>query len=398
MINLGLTQSEMNSLIVLLRSPHFIHINIRLMTLQHEYKQDISKQFVSGGVSIDESSDITRSLDLTLFDPQRRIHVDPDTASSTSVFIADMISVVYTVQNPTRTQTYNIPVFTGPIDDVNRDDTFLYLKCVGKESLSLQNLWIAKTYRKNARKTDVIKDILRWRIGEGRMNIPSLSAKLPNDLKLTREKVPWTIAKNLASGMGYELFYDGRGVATMRKRVGAKAVFTFDDKFVTERPQVDYDLSEIKNVVEVIGAKPKKAKTNIKYVATAPRNHPLSPYRLGRNGVPRYIFESIQDDSINTAAEAKALATSKLNSYLLSGYDAQWNGTPVPMLEENDIVRLNSGDVNAYIRLRKFTIPLGIEAASYGHLRKIRPRGGAKGVAAPKPKIRRSRGRKAPQR
>lgn len=394
MINLGLTQSQLASLIVLLRSPHFIHINIRLLTLQHEYKQDLSRQFVSGGVSIDQTADITRSLDLTLFDPQRKIHVDPDTASSTSVFVADMISVVYTVQNPTRTQTFNIPVFTGPIDDVNRDDTFLYLKCVGKEVLSLQNLWVAKTYRKNARKTDVLKDILRWRIGETRYTVPNLSAKLPNDLKLTREKVPWVSAKNLASGMGYDLFYDGRGYAVMRKRAGAKAVFTFDDRFLTERPQVDYDLSEVKNVVEVIGAKPKKSKVNIKYVAVAPRYHPLSPYRLGRNGVPRYIYESIQDDSIDTKAEAKALATGKLNSFLLSGYDAQWNGTPVPMLEENDIVRLNSGDVNAYIRLRKFTIPLGIEVASYGHLRKIKPRGGAKGVAVPKPKIRR-RGQKA---
>lgn len=388
MINLGISQASLNSLITLLRQPHFISINIRLLTLQHEYKQDLSKQFVSGSVSVDMDADITRALDLTLFDPSRKIHVDPDTSSSTAVFIADMISIVYTIQNPSRTQTFNIPIFTGPIDDVNRDDTFLYLKCVGKEKLSLDNLWIAKTYRKNARKTDVIRDILRWRIGETRIQVPTLSSRLPNDLKLTREKVPWTTAKSLAAGMGYYLFYDGRGYATMRRTSGAKSILTFDDRYITERPQVDYDLTAVKNVVEVIGSKPKKAKTNIKYVAVAPASHPLSPYRLGRNGVPRYIFESIQDDSIDTKAEAKNLATRRLNGYLLSGYDVQWNGAPVPFLEEYDIVRVNSGDVNAYVHLRKFTIPLGIEPASYGHLRKIKPRGGAKGVAVPKPKKR----------
>lgn len=383
-INIGKTRAQNKALDDLLASPHRIRIRVRLLDLNHNYLKDLTDFFADGSVSVDTGAACTRALDLVLLDPFNKVHLDPDSPSRASIFMSDMVSVVYVVKDPNSTATYEIPIFCGPIDDVDRDDVFLTVKCLGKEALSLNNAWRGKTFKKGEKKTDVIREIMRRHAGETRFNIPDRKEKLPNDIKLSRDKTPWSVAQKVARSMGMQLFYDGRGICVLRRRP-KNPVFTFNSKYLTQFPKVAYDLSKTINAVQVIGKKPKKAKKKIKYTAVAQRRHPLSPWRLGRAQAPRYLWTVIEDESIESKEEARKVARRELGHGLQAGVDVTFEGIPHPRLQELDPCRVRVGEVAARFPMKKFTIPLTAgDDSSYGYLRRVRPKGGHRGVKTKK--------------
>lgn len=384
MIKIGKSKQQERSLNSLLTRPHHIRMRIRLLSLDHTYIRDLTENFSDGSVTVDSTAETSRALDLTLFDPLGKIDITPDSPSRASVYIAAMISVVYVIGDPTWSEQYAIPIFCGPIDDVDREESYLKVKCLGKEALSLSNAWKAKTFKKGEKKTDVIKEILRRFAGETKFNIPDLKAKLPNDIKLNREKSPWSVAQKVAQTMGMQLFYDGRGYATLRRRP-KNPVLTLDTGMLTTFPKISYDLTKTINAVQVIGKKPKKAKKKIKYTAVAQRRHPLSPWRLGRGTAPRYLWMVIEDESIESKKEARKVAKRELNQGLMAGIEVTADGIPHPRLQELDPVRFNAGDVSTKAPLKKFTIPMTAgDNAAYGYVRRSRPLGGARGVKTKK--------------
>jgi hypothetical protein len=379
MIDIGQTPAGNAALNKLLREAHRVHIDVSVMTMQGDYKYNLSSAVMDGQVTFDTTTDITRSLSLTLFDPTGVIKLDPMDPSQTSVFVTDMIKIVYVVIDPTTHAVYNVPLFKGPITEVQRDDIQLEVTAQGKEVLSLNNAFLGRTFKRGQLKTDVIHEILSDMCGEASFDIPDRTARLPNNLKLGRNKIPWKVAKRLAHSMSCQLFYDGRGVCRMRPLPGDvnKPVLVMDDSwFSGQRPQITFDGTVIKNAIIVKGAKPKKAKTNVTATAVAPRDDPLSPWALGRNGVPRYIFEVHQDETLRTTAECQTLADSLLNHSLRAGVLASWDGLPHPRLEEMDLVHVESEELSVEVGLNQFVIPLTASVATYGYVKKIRPRGG----------------------
>jgi hypothetical protein len=380
MISIGLDLTELAQFFNLLRSAHFMGVQVRLLDLDHNYREDLTQQFMEGSVAVDADAETTRGLDITFLDPQKQIQIDPDSPSPTSVYVAQMLQVHLIYQTPTRSWTVGVPVFTGPIDSVDRDDVFLNVKCLGKDSLGSTNLWSGKTYQKGQRKTSVIRDILETLMGENKLDLVSDPASLPNDLKLNREDAPFAAAKSLAGTMGYQLFYDGRGICRMRKRSNNVAM-TLDNTWLTSQPSVSYDLQETVNAVDVKGKKPKKGKDAPRYKAIADFNHPLSPWRLGRNGVPRYLWTEVEDDNLRSEDECKDVADRILKRGLLAGVEVQASGVPCSLLEEEDVVTFTTSHVRATVLLRKFTIPLEAgDDASYGYHERSKVKGGHRGV------------------
>lgn len=376
----------------LMCSPHFLTVKIQLQTLSGGYKAELTNRFIDGQVTVDADAEITRALDLTLFDPERKVSLDPNVASTTGIFIADMIKVWYIIESPDRKIKFQIPLFTGPIDAVERDEVFIKVKAMGKERLSLSNSWAAKTYKKGQRKTGVILDILKGEIGETYAYVPTSNAKLPTDTKLTREKSPWIVAKAIARTLSRNLIYDADGTAITKSKP-TKKTYTFTEKNVTENPRISYDLENVINIVQVIGKKPSKNKAKIVYTAVAPPGHPLSPINLGRPGAPRYLWTVIEDPNISSKVEAKNLATSTLARGLLAGVDVQFAGIPNPRLQEFDIVGIDVNGVQAQFELKKFTIPLnaGVDSG-YGYLTRQKPRANpGKGKTKAKTSAKRSR-------
>lgn len=390
MIKIGVRKGDQRKVNDLLTRAHTLRVSVSLMDLDHRHLKNLSDRFIDGQVSVDADAAITRALDLTLFDPQGRIDIDPNSPGRASVFIADMIRTTIIIGEPDGSAYYSIPVFTGPIESVDRDDVFLKVKCLGKESLSLTNLWRGKVFKKGQRKMYVIEVIARTLMGETKMTLGNNKSKLPNNQKLSRSSAPFTVIRALAKTMDLRVFYDGRGIMQVRRRQ-KHPVITFNEKWLTDEPVASYDLKNTINAVDVIGRKPKKAKKPLRFRAIAKRTHPLSPWRLGRGNVPRYLWTEIRDDSFSSKAECKSVAKRNLKLGLMASTTIKFSGIPFPQMEEGDPIRVDSEKVHNKAVMRQFTIPLTAgDDASYGYLRRSRPRGGARMIKVKKKKGKRN--------
>ena len=123
------------------------------------------------------------------------------------------------------------------------------------------------------------------------------------------------------------------------------------------------------------------AKKKVQYRAVADRSHPLSPWRLGRNEVPRYLWSEVQDDSLRTVRECKEVGEKMLKQGLMAGVEVQFDGLPHPRLQERDTCRIQTDSFSATFPMKRFTIPLVAgENSAYGYLRRMSPKGRRKPI------------------
>lgn len=375
MISLGLKAADQKTFHNLLVASHRIEIMVHLMTLSHAKLADISDMFLDGQVSIDWSTDITRSANLTFLDPKSKMALDSTSPADGAMFIDRMIQIYYIVTSPDQSFQVTVPVFCGPITKMDRDWKIVRIECMGKELLALDPVWNAKTYKKGALKTSVIRDLLTI-VGETKFSLKSSTSKLAKNLAVGNDAKPWAVARSIANTMNYQLFYDGRGICVMRAYPTAP-LWTFSEGSggsILSKPQIGYDMSNTINSVIVKGATPKGKTSPITYRATAPKGHPLYPYSLGRGGKPRYISVEINDSGITSVSEARAVATDRLNRGMYEYTTAAFDILPIPHLEPHDPYKISTTEHSISTFIRQMTIPLVCDqSASLGYLRGQKP-------------------------
>lgn len=373
MINLNVTGAQKILFAALLQAHHSIEVHLTLMDLDHNEKTDISSRLVDGQVTFDADADVTRGLDLDLFDPTGSLHIDSKSPDDGAMFADRMIRVRYTIVNPLGTLRFTVPIFTGPIVSLERNDSVVRVEAQGKESLSATTVWSSKTYKKGARVTTTIKDILVSMVGENKYNLPDLDNKLPRNVSVgpvtdkdgnvkDDDKSPWKVAKDLASSIGYQLFYDGNGEAQMRKKQTSPIFTARQDAggCIKSKPTIGFDTTKLVNAVEVFGKAAEKStgKKQPHYRLVAPKAHPLSPWSLGRSGGPRYLPLVINDETILTDADAQARAKDELAHGMLASLTVSYDVIPLIHLEELDVVRLNTTKYTTDHLMKQFAIPL----------------------------------------
>jgi hypothetical protein len=384
-IPLGLTAAQQAALHDTLVGHHSIRVSVYLMNLSGSKLADISNRLIDGQVNVDGDADITRSCTLSLLDVDRSLSLDSDSPDSGALYVDRMIQVQYAVKDAASGSSWvTIPLFTGPVVKVDRDDAVISVECQGKELLGMGQVWTPRTYKKGTRKTEVMQSILQG-CGETKFNFPEYSTPIPSDYAIGRDNTPWGVAKYLANGMGLQLFYDGRGVARLRARPQT-SVFRFragDNGSILSSPKVTYTLDNLKNIVWVRGSiNPGSgglSEYKIGAVAQAPAAHPLSPVRLGRNGKPRYLLEIYDNSTITSKSEAQRFANSILASHLLQSVDVAFDAFPLPHLEEMDVCRYDTPQASNAFRAVKFSIPLlagGVMAVGYNRRVSVRARVG----------------------
>jgi hypothetical protein len=375
MIKLGINRREFRRLNELLATHHHIRVSVQLLNLEHEYLGDISRRLLGGQLTIDaDATEATRAVTMELLDPEHRLKLDADAPEDGSLYFNRMMRIVYSVLSPDRTEIFDIPIFTGPLTKVERQGAVISVEALGKEKLSRAAVWNAHTFKAGLKKTWVIERIMVTMGGEMRRQIPERKPKIPKKLDMNREKTPWDTAKAIAGSMGLQLYYDGRGVLRLRKPP-SKTLYVFREKGVLlSHPQISYDAESAVNAVEVIGGKPKGAKKKIRYRMVAPKAHVLSPWRMGRWGIPRYLPETIDNDSIRSTKEAREVAKRRLRNALIESVEVAFDSLPVPYLEELDMCRVSSDGYAGNFRLRKMTIPFTADGvSSVGYLKRVVP-------------------------
>jgi hypothetical protein len=370
-IPLGLSSASLRALNATLTAHHEIRVRASVLTLSGTTTADVSSMLVDGQVNVDASADVTRTASLSLLDPSRSLSIDSNSPADAALFMDRMIRLTYEVA--VAGQWVAIPVFTGPITKLSRSGAVLSVEASGKEILARSAAWRPLNLRKGTPKTTAIRLILSERAGETTFSIPTLTSRLPTALSLASTDIPWVVARRIANSLGRQLYYDGEGVCRLRTVPGVP-VFTFTGAALVGPIQLSYSPATA-NAVQVIGATPKGSKVPVSYSAVAAASHPLSPWALGRNGVPRYLPNVIQDSNIRSTAEAKVVATNTLAQSLLEAVDASFDSVPIPHLDPSDVVAAYTDEGHVTFRLGSFSLPLGVGSPmSVGYHRNVSPK------------------------
>ncbi len=380
MIHLGLDRSERRAYIRALHHSYDVRYRVVLYDADENPVRNftVPNSLVLGGaVQVDTDADVTRSLQLVVFDPKNAFALDPDSPGQAKIFADNLVRVVHECYVDDIGDWVECPIFHGPVTSLRRFGAELEISAQGKESLHLapRLLWKTSTFRKGENTVDTIRTILA-RSGEERFDIDESAKKLPNDLSLSRHDEAWKEAKKLAVGMDRQLFFDGRGRVRLRKH-SKNPVFTFYLRnietalppSVLTRPDVTFDFG-FRNVVEVLGPDPSGSKTRVRYVARPNPGHPLSPESLAFNGKPRYLVERVENNKVKRTSDAKEIAERMLDDKLKIGVNATFDALTMPFLEELDSIALVLDDERVEFRLRQYTLQLGQGSMSVGYLRR----------------------------
>jgi hypothetical protein len=361
----GLSAATLRSFQLALTGHHEIRVRVNIQDLAGNSLGNVSDRLVDGQVNVDADAEVTRSASFTLLDPDRALPFDSTAPTSAALYLDRMMHASYDVL--VGGSFVQIPVFTGPVTKLSRSDTQVVVEAQGKEALAMGAIWTPLTLPKGMPKLTALSKLLRDHAGETLFSIPGSTAKLSGPLSIPRSGRPWDFAQRIARSMNRQLYYSGDGVCRMRTVPGT-SMYTFTDQHLTSRAQISYTTDNLANIVHVTGKQP-AGPTTVKgateavmaaptALAVAPASHPLSPLKLGRNGVARYLLLPIQDDSIGTISEAQALADLRLAQSLLQSVDASFTTIPVPHLDPLDMCTLASASASTTFALRQFSLPL----------------------------------------
>lgn len=356
MIPLDLTGAQRKKFDTQLRETAKMRVRVRMQNLAGDTLSELTERLVDGQVNIDTTGEADRQCSLTLDDPRHTLNLDSDGPSDGALYADRMIRVDYGLYVDAMAEWVDVPVFTGPVVTMSRNGAVVEVTCLGKEHLAKGNCWRPLHLRKGMNVAEAIRTILRERAGEDRFAFGSTTKRLPKPVDLDRMAQPWASAKRLAESLGRQLYYDGAGVCRLRTPPRG-SLFTFGPLLVMNDPQVSYDLSTVINTVWVKGHKP-KGKDRVTANVVAPQRHPLSPWRLGRNGEPRFFVELIEKDGVRSVKDARELARSTLREKLDEGVSAVFDSLPVPHLDPLDVVRLHTDEVSVTFKLKQASLPL----------------------------------------
>lgn len=375
MINLGLSAADQDAFESTLRSSHRVRTVVHVRDQNEKIIYTFDGTIVSGSVQVDWSqsglkpkrrddpwvapSGPVRTLDLTVMRPGKEANFLPGTGGDDLVWAQNFINVIYRVWVPglaAGPDWVDVPVFWGPITEIDQDGAQYNIKASGKEILGLDPclMWDTVNIKKGTKRDEAIQTLLAKQ-GENRFDFSGQDSKTSTDMSFGRYTQVWKWAQNYAHAANMQLFYDGLGRARLRNwRVNR--IWLFNDE-VLSRPQVSYDISSARNVVEVTGGVPKGRKTAIRAVAMAAASNPLSPESLARNNQRRFMVSRVQSET-KKQSEAEDLAQMTLNQLLSAAVNVQFDCLPIPHLEEGDTVTVQVDGQHIDFVLEQFTLPL----------------------------------------
>lgn len=320
-----------------------------------------------GQVDVDSTADVTRSLSLTVADPRLKFTFAP----MGDVYVDRHVGVVYGVLVPD-VGWVDVPVFRGPVTGYSRQGHQVNIEAAGKESLMMPPVKQFSLPNPTSRFIVAYIENAARAFGETKFDLGLASnRKVPKSFDLdphkAREKGVWWYLKQLADSVNLELLYDGRGFLRLRPYRPRAIVHNFTDPLAP--PSVGFNLSEVRNIVEVYG-KDDKDNDVLKARVVLATSHPLSAQSLGRAGKPRWLVERVKLDNAKlTRVSAAKIAERMLRQRSTQAVDVSFDSIPIPHIEGGDTCRLVSEGIDQEFRARQFSIPLGPASMSVGYTR-----------------------------
>jgi hypothetical protein len=192
-------------------------------------------------------------------------------------------------------------------------------------------------------------------------------------LVYTPGKDPWAAATDMATAIGYELYFDPHGQCNIMPPRDLSSVST-PDFFYTEganatfmSEQIYYDADEKPNWIIVTGEAPGNVpiKAEAKDTNTASPTYIYGPY--GKN------VKAITASDINSLAVAQARANNELALALGGAQMVYLTTVPNPAMDIDTLCRLTraKAKLNGDFVMEQMTIPMSAEAAASVGLRQV---------------------------
>lgn len=346
---------------------HRRRITVVVTDLEHKPLSELTDKFIGGNITVDTTRSPSRIATIELLDPSRSLQFEPDSPATLPLHLTRMLRIGWSVYVPSLERWVTCPVITGRIKDFDREGVKVTITIEGKEVLALGQAGRSATYPKKTKKVDAIRRILSA-AGETRFDFPSttgsdgVGASLPQAVIVRTMDSWWPHAAKIARSMDRLLFYDARGVAVLR-RPPSRPIFTFDRMTLASEVRFDRDPSGIRNRWLVFGGKPKGAKQRVHADVRLQPSSALSPAKLGPNDAEFFQIDRVENGNIKTKAEALKVARRRRDDALRSTTNYAFDALPIPHLEEGDLVRVRTDDGAFIVRMRQWTLPLGIDGA-----------------------------------
>jgi hypothetical protein len=193
----------------------------------------------------------------------------------------------------------------------------------------------------NTNVIDTITQLIQTAYPGCPMNFP-LTSELTNGMTFDAESDPWEICQKLAANLGYRLYFDPMGVATMRPEPNESdpPVWSYDDL-----DPANIGLPGVKrtwtgegyNGVIVVA---ENSDLPAPIMAIATDNDPNSPTQWGSSYGKRYA-PFIRDETIASQAQATLRAQMELQGQLGFMQSIDVPGIPNPAYEVGDVVRVS---------------------------------------------------------
>jgi hypothetical protein len=365
--------AEYNAWVRVLTRTHQRRVVVRVLDLEDKVLSYIDK-VIDGQVTIDVSNrECTRVANVTLLDPTRSIGWEPDHPSSLPIHQRRMIQIIDFRRVPGH-DWIGVPVFTGPVVDMDRDGAQVSIVAEGKERLALGSFGRTKTWPKGRKVTEVIREMLEL-AGEApnRIHLPAYKGTIgAHGVTVTRTDRPWVAARRLAEARDFKLFYDGRGHVVMRKAPG-KSLWNFNRDWLLGALRLDRHKLVFHNGFIILGPKPPKNKTRISSgLIGLPKTNDFSAYALRRRGMWRWLIHEEARQHVKTVKEAKAIANRLRDVRIRFAADVSFDALPLPIIEEWDLVKVVDPLAGvAVVQVKQATLPLVAGAMTIGSIKRI---------------------------
>lgn len=366
------TAAERSALFSTLQSHHRHGTEVYVLNMNLDPLRQISRVTLDGQVNLNTSG-ISRSLQLSVWDPNSVLHFDTGDPGDGVLFHDNCLRVVKRIWVPELARAWRMPLFTGPVTGLSRTGDLLDIEGQGMEWRALTDVPL-HVEKKGKNVVDAIEHIMRECCGERRFRFPQeIKARLQKDAVCgegDEDLWPWNVCRRLAASINCDLYYDGNATCVLRRnRANGSPVWTFRayhrNATVTDPVKFETAGDDLFNRAKVTG------KFGVWGKATAPAKHRLSPGNMGRNGVPWRHSIIEENEDIKTEKDAGARARHLLNAQLDEMLSLSFSALPVYHLDPGDRCRVESRETSATFTLREASIPLLAGTMSIGFQRRV---------------------------
>lgn len=345
------------------------HIVIAKAEVWSEDRKLITLDIDTGRVSVNTNNAIRRTCEIHLTTTRDTTNLVPDNGFDYLAPFGNQLRLYRGIQYTSGTQEY-VPLGVFVITDVKVSDTNDGVSMViNGEDLSIiisRNKWTSTYQMLNGTLEASLTALLQNRYPDILTDFPTTNISI-NQILLGADTGldPWKDAVYIASLVGYDLYFDVKGVCTMRQFPtldAASVVATYEEGNGTVVTSLDRTISTKETYNGVIYTVEGSQVTTPIRVEVWDEDTTSPTYRYGVFGsVPTFITTNL----IGTSADAIKAASLLLNTYIGRQEQIDFKSIVDPSLDVNDVIYIssNGAKVDRTVIIDSMDIPLEYEGS-----------------------------------